>query len=67
MDLEMKIKYKKGTPYPSHEYIKDAFNFKSLNGRKYCVLAHGANLTTHWKHRFKGKLVNNDILKSYGL
>jgi len=48
-------KYPAGTPYPSHEWIPNAFNLKVLPYRGFMVGTHGENISTHFNHPFRGQ------------
>ncbi len=65
----MKIKYKKGTPVPSHEFYKDAFGdkFLQLPKRGFLVGCHGENISTHFNLPYAGQQVERDVLKDYGI
>lgn len=58
--------YKKGTPYPSHEYLPMCLNTKYLNYRGFLVGTHGENISTHFNHPFGGKEVYN-VLSNFGI
>ena len=60
-------KYEKGTPLPSHEYVKDCIKYKQIDYRGFLVGTHGVNISTHWNIPFKGKQVSQDILSSFGI
>ena len=47
-----KIKYKKGTPCPSHEYYKDCLNTVYSDKRGFLVGTHGENISTIFNHPF---------------
>ena len=55
-----KIKYKKGTPYPSHEYIGDCMEYTELVGRGFIVGTHSENISTTYNHRYKGRVLNKE-------
>src|SRR6185312_3655892 len=59
-------KYKAGTPYPSHEYLKDCFNTGVFQGRGFLVGTHGENISTHWNHPFSGASVEG-VLGNFGI
>lgn len=67
----MKIKYKKGTPCPSHEYYKDCLKAKYINYRGFIVGTHGENISTIFKHPFTKLLPSfidpENILTLFGL
>ena len=60
-------KYKKGTPCPSHEYIGDALKYGVIKERGFLVGTHGENISTIWNHPFKGQLVDDEVLKDFGI
>lgn len=59
-------KYKKGLPYPSHEYLADCLNTVPFEGRGFLVGTHGENISTHFNHPFGGAKVEG-ILDSFGI
>ena len=69
----METKYKKGTPYPSHEYLKDVFGDKYdfLPYRGFIVGCHGENISTGWGIPFKGEQLKgiavNEVLRLAGI
>lgn len=65
----MKMKYKKGTPCPSHEYYPNVFgdSYKLINKRGFCVGCHGANISTHFNIPYAGDVVSQEFLKDFGL
>ena len=62
-------KYKAGTPYPSHEYLKDVFGVahKYLEGRGFTVGCHGENISTHFNHPYGGDMVSQETLETFGV
>ena len=62
-------KYKKGTPIPSHEFLKDVFGDKyaSIDDRGFMVGVHGSNISTTWQIPFKGELVDGKVLENFGI
>ena len=61
-------KYKKGTPLPSHEYLKDVFpDYEVINKRGFLVGCHTDNISTFFNHPYKGEAVGKEILKDFGL
>ena len=63
--------YKKGTPYPSHEYISKCLKMGHFEGRGFLVGTHGENISTHFNHpyggaRFEG-IDKETILTHFGL
>lgn len=50
-------KYKAGTPYPSHEWIPNAFRMAFLDRRGFMVGTHGENISTHFNHPFGGRKI----------
>lgn len=59
-------KYKKGTPLPSHEYVKDCLDYGVFEERGFLVGTHGENISTVFNHPYKGAIVN-DVLSQFGL
>lgn len=60
--------YEKGTPLPSHEWVKDCLNYKQIDIRGFLVGCHSENISTYYEHPFKGDKVNNkDRLGAFGL
>lgn len=59
-------KYKKGIPYPSHEYLGDCLRIALFQGRGFLVGTHGENISTHFNHPFGGAKVEG-ILDSFGI
>lgn len=59
--------YKRGTPLPSHEYVKDCFTYGLFDVRGFLVGTHGENISTIWKHPYKGNVLNKTILDNFGL
>jgi len=48
-------------PYRSHEYIADALPFYDFGEeRGFVVGTHGANISTVWNHRYKGRSLSPD-------
>jgi hypothetical protein len=60
-------KYKKGTPLPSHEYVKDCINYDHLDGRGFLVGTHQDNISTAFSNPFAGEKVEQEILKEFGI
>lgn len=61
-------KYKKGTPYPSHEYIPNAFLHMILAfDRGFMVGTHGENISTHFNHPFGGRRMEATVLNDFGI
>lgn len=60
-------KYKVGTPIPSHEYVEYAVKYMKIMERGFLVGTHGENISTHFNHPFKGAVVDQSILKKFGL
>lgn len=64
-------KYKAGTPYPSHEWIPNAFEMASFDHRGFMVGTHGENISTHFNHPFGGRrivgLERNIVLDYFGI
>jgi hypothetical protein len=59
--------YPKGTPLPSHEYVKDCLKYGQIDSRGFLVGTHGENISTYFNHPFKGQAVSQDMLKDFGL
>lgn len=59
-------KYKKGTPYPSHEYLADCLRVGVFPVRGFIVGTHGENISTYFNHPFKGEKVEG-VLEQFGL
>ena len=59
--------YMKG--WKSHEDTVKIFNPVYMSdcssNRKYCVLVHGKNTSTTWDHRFKGKMVDSNLINDF--
>ncbi|MEK6828657.1 MAG: hypothetical protein AABY15_00900 [Nanoarchaeota archaeon] len=55
--LNVEKHYKYTGPYKSHEDITDYFEFYDLGGRGFVVGTHGANISTVFHHRYKGKMI----------
>ena len=52
--------YKHIGPYKSHEYIAEHMPYHALEGRGFIVGTHGANISTTFNHRYKGRLLEGD-------
>ena len=59
--------YPKGTPLPSHEYVKDCLIYKQIDHRGFLVGTHGSNISTTWQIPFKGDRCDELVLKDFGL
>lgn len=59
--------YKKGTPIPSHEYVKDALSYGIIRERGFLVGCHGENISTVFNHPFRGATVDQGFLRDFGL
>lgn len=59
--------YKKGTPIPSHEYVKDCLRTGYVKERGFLVGTHGENISTIWNHPYRGVWLNKEVLKDFGL
>lgn len=59
--------YKKGTPLPSHEYVKDCLKYAQVEERGFLVGTHGENISTYFNHPFKGERVSSLFLTKFGL
>jgi hypothetical protein len=62
----MKIKYKAGTPCPSHEYYPDCLPYGIFQDRGFLVGCHGENISTYYDHPFRGEKVEG-VLQQFGL
>ncbi len=64
-------KYKMGTPYPSHEYIPNAFHMAFFEDRGFMVGTHGENISTHFNHPFGGRRIEGEerdqLLDNFGI
>ena len=60
-------KYKKGTPLPSHEYVKDCLDYGIIDQRGFLVGTHGENISTVFNHPYRGADVSEETLKDFGL
>lgn len=60
-------KYKAGTPYPSHEWIPNAFRMAFLDRRGFMVGTHGENISTHFNHPFGGAKMDSSVLRLFGI
>lgn len=64
-------KYKKGTPIPSHEYVGDALKYAATDDKGFMVGTHGENISTHWNHPFKGRMLSEEeavlVLANFGI
>lgn len=54
-------------PYKSHEYVGDKLKYVQIQERGFLVGCHGENISTTYVHPYKGKVLNQDILKDFGL
>ena len=59
--------YKHIGPYHSHEEIGSVMPYKTIEGRGFCVGTHGANISTTFNHRYKGKTQAQDLLYQFGV
>jgi hypothetical protein len=59
--------YPKGTPLPSHEYVKDCLKYEQIDARGFLVGTHGANISTTWQIPFKGEAVDQEVLEDFGI
>lgn len=61
--------YPAGTPYPSHEWIPNAFKMVFLDGRGFMVGTHGENISTHFNHPYGGNPIHeaDRLLEDFGL
>lgn len=59
--------YKKGTPLPSHEYVKDCLRTGYVKDRGFLVGTHSDNISTVFDHPYKGLVIDQDVLKDFGL
>lgn len=62
-------KYRVGTPIPSHEYPMYAFGKKYgiIKERGFLVGCHSDNISTFFNIPYKGKNVEEEILKNFGI
>lgn len=60
-------KYKAGTPYPSHEWIPNAFKMHFFLERGFMVGTHGENISTHFNHPFGGTPILPGVARSMKL
>ena len=62
-------KYKAGTPYPSHEWIPNAFKMAFFEHRGFMVGTHGENVSTHFNNPYGGERIENrlEVLKEFGI
>lgn len=60
-------KYKKGTPLPSHEYVKDCLSYAQIDTRGFLVGTHSENISTYYDHPYKGREVSKSVLSEFGL
>ena len=63
----MKIKFRKGCPLPSHEYLSKCLNTAYFEGRGFLVGTHLDNVSTFFDHPFAGKEVSQEILANFGI
>lgn len=54
-------------PYKSHEYIGEKLELRKIIDRGYLVGTHGENISTFFDHPFKKSLVDNKVLRKFGL
>ena len=63
--------YPAGTPYPSHEWIPNAFHMAFLTRRGFMVGTHGENISTHFNHPYGGaEIVDEEkavVLENFGI
>lgn len=59
--------YKKGTPLPSHEYVKDCVNYSQIDERGFLVGTHQDNISTGFDNPYAGDKVSEEILQEFGL
>lgn len=63
--------YKKGTPYPSHEYLPKCLNMKHFDNRGFLVGTHGENISTHFNHPYGGRKITGleleTLLDGFGI
>ena len=59
--------YEKGTPLPSHEYVKDCLKYGTADIRGFLVGTHSENISTTFVHPFKGADVGKEVLEEFGL
>lgn len=70
-ELKGTIKYKKGTPCPSHEFIGKCLKYESVDERCFLVGTHQDNISTVFDHPYVGKRFEgaerDEILSQFGL
>ncbi len=61
--------YPAGTPYPSHEWIPNAFRMAFFEHRGFMVGCHGENVSTHFNNPYGGAKIENrlEVLKEFGI
>ena len=59
--------YKAGTPLPSHEYVADCMRYGKIDERGFLVGTHGENISTIWKHPYRGQIIDPKVLEDFGL
>lgn len=59
--------YPKGTPLPSHEWVKDCLRYGQIPERGFLVGTHGENISTIWNHPYKGEAQKPEVLEDFGL
>ena len=52
--------YKFIGPYKTHELVADVMPYEELSGKGFCVGTHGANISTTFNHRYKGRVLEGD-------
>jgi hypothetical protein len=60
-------KYKKGTPFPSHEYLANCFKTAYFDWRGFLVGTHLDNISTVFDHPYGGAQVSSEIFEQFGL
>lgn len=61
-------RYKKGTPCPSHEYVPDCVQYAVINNvRGFLVGTHGVNISTTFTNPYKGRTVDQAVMKEFGI
>jgi hypothetical protein len=61
LDEDKHYNYIKGLT--SHERVFEIFKGEKLTDRQYCATVNGYNISTIWNHPYRGKEVNNKLLK----
>lgn len=62
-----KLKYPKGTPLPSHEYLGLCLKTGHFAERGFLVGCHGENISTHFNHPYRGEEVPKYVFDRFGI